>query len=164
MRKAQLKLTAAAIAVAATQTLCGQQAPPPPPQPFPGLLNEWLRQDHSNLSAWDIGGAVRLRYETKDGYGIPGLPGSMDFRGHGADVANDYLMSRLRLRVGYTGEWLGALVEGRSSAVASDQRLAATAPVARAGYGPESDLIDLHQAYLFLGNPKEFPLLIPLFS
>jgi hypothetical protein len=135
-----------------------QYVPPPPPTPFPGFLNEALRKNDPYMTQWDFGGSVRSRYEVKDGYGIPGTPGSMDFRAENADVSNDYLLNRVRFRVGYTDQWWSALAEGRSSFVFGDDRFASTAPVARQGDGPESDTIDLHQAFVTVGNHKEFPL------
>jgi hypothetical protein len=151
-----LIIRALALGVAATAS--AQYAPPPPPQPFPGFLNEYLRQDDPYMARWDFGGSLRLRYEFKDGFGIAGTPGSADFRDHGADVSNSYLLSRLRVRAGYTDKWWGALVEGRSSLAADDDRFASTGPVPKEGHGPESDTIDLHQAYITVGNHKEFPL------
>jgi hypothetical protein len=147
-----------ALVLSAAATASAQYAPPPPPRPFAGFLNEYLRKDDPYMAAWDFGGTVRLRYETRDGFGIAGSPGSMDFRENGADVSNAYLLSRVRLRAGYTSKWWGALAEGRSSAVADDDRVASLAPVRKEGHGPESDTIDLHQAYVTLGNHKEFPV------
>ena len=141
-----------------------QYAPPPPPQPFPGFINEALRKQDPYLSVWDIGGSLRLRYEDKQGFGIAGLAGSMDFRDHNADMSNDYFMSKLRFRVGYTDKWWSVLAEGRSSLVANDKRFAypntpaVPGTIRRQGDGPESDWLDLHQAYITLGNHKEFPL------
>lgn len=135
-----------------------QYVPPPPPAPFAGFLNEALRQENPEMSRWDFGGTFRSRYEYRDGYGVAGTPGSLDFRAHNADVENDYLLNRLRFRAGYTDTWWGAMAEGRSSFVFGDARYAATSPVARKGNGPESDTIDLHQAYVTAGNAKEFPL------
>jgi hypothetical protein len=147
-----------ALVLSAAATASAQYAAPPPPRPFAGFLNEYLRKDDPYMAAWDFGGTVRLRYETRDGFGIAGSPGSMDFREKGADVSNAYLLSRVRLRAGYTSKWWGALAEGRSSAVADDDRVASLAPVRKEGHGPESDTIDLHQAYVTLGNHKEFPV------
>lgn len=146
----------------------GQAAPPPPPAPFPGLINDALRQRDPQMTSWDIGGSVRLRYEVREGFGIPGVPGSLDFRERGADVDNDYLLERIRYRVGYGGPWWGALVEGRSSFAQGDERYAypnsppVPGTVTSGRRGPESDTLDLHQAYLTLGNPKEFPLSLKL--
>ncbi|MBL9170216.1 MAG: alginate export family protein [Verrucomicrobiales bacterium] len=147
-----------AFALAQTSAVHAQYAPPPPPRPFQGFLNEWLRKDDPYMAAWDIGGSVRMRYELKDNFGIAGAPRSLDFRNTNADVDNAYLMERIRLRVGYTAPWWSALVEGRSSLVQEDDRFASTAPVVYKGRGPEADSIDLHQAYMTLGNHKEFPL------
>jgi hypothetical protein len=141
-----------------------QYAPPPPPAPFQGFINEALRKDNPYMNQWDFGGSVRLRYEVKDNFGIPGVPGSMDFRENGADVDNTYWMTRIRFRGGYTDKYFSALVEGRSSIVISDERWAyfstplPASTVNREGKGPESDTIDLHQAFVTLGNHKEFPL------
>src|SRR5215475_6772940 len=73
-----------------------QYAPPPPPAPFQGFLNEWLRKDSPYMNQWDIGGAIRVRYENKDNFAIPGSPGSVDFRDHGAEVDNAYALERIR--------------------------------------------------------------------
>jgi hypothetical protein len=99
-----------------------------------------------------------LRYEVKDEFGIQGVPGSVDFRDRGPDNENDYFLEKIRLRVGYTDKWWGAFAEGRSSLAQSDDRWASTGPVAKDGQGPEHDSIDLHQAYVTVGNHKEFPL------
>jgi hypothetical protein len=70
--------------------------------------------------------------------------------------------------VGYTESWWSALVEGRSSFAQSDQRFAYPNSPAVAGtrpakgLGPESDTIDLQQAYVTLGNHKEFPVSMKL--
>jgi len=129
-----------------------------------GVANDWLRQQSQAFKPWDIGGSLRARYENKQGFGIPGIPGSVDFRAQGAKVDNDYYLTRTRLHIGYTETWWSAFVEGQSSTANNDARYAyANAPVVpgtvkRLGYGPESDTLDLHQAYATLGNPKEFPL------
>src|SRR3989442_162452 len=88
-----------------------------------------MRKQDPYLAVWDIGGNERLRYEIHEGYGIAGVPGSPpsgnnDFRDHGADVSNDYLMSKLRFHVGYSAKWWSAYVEGRSSFVDGDERWA----------------------------------------
>jgi hypothetical protein len=139
--------------------LSGQYAPPPPPAPFQGFLNEWLRKDNPEMNHWDFGGSVRVRYEYRDTVAIAGSPGSMDFRDHGANMDNDYLLERIRVRAGYTDKWFSALVEGRSSLAQGDERFASTAPPPPTQrQGPEQDSIDLHQAYVMVGNPKEFPV------
>lgn len=156
-------LTTGAFVFAATTQLHGQYAPPPPPAPFQGFINEWLRKDDPYMNKWDFGGSVRVRYEVRDNFGIAGSGAgpttSLDFRKNGADVDNDYLLERIRVRAGYTDKWFSALVEGRSSLAQSDDRFASTAPPPpKEGQGPEQDAFDLHQAFVTIGNHKEFPL------
>lgn len=158
-------LTAGALVLAALEQVHAQYAPPPPPAPFQGFINEYLRGKNPYANQWDIGGDVRLRYEVKEGFGIAGKTGSVDFRDHGADVNNDYFLERLRLHVGYTEKWWNVYIEGQSSLVQSDERkafVAAAPPLPHTatyvGDGPESDQIDLHQAYFTVGNHKEFPV------
>ena len=171
-RKLQKHLALGALALGAAASAQAQYTPPPPPIPFPGFINQWMRQENPYLAAWDIGGNLRLRYEIKDGYGNPGVGSatskpnsqSLDFRKNNADVENDYLMSKLRFHIGYTDKWWSAYVEARSSIVGGDERLSYFAnplPAGtknRKGSSPESDTLDLHQAYITVGNHKEFPL------
>lgn len=142
----------------ATPEAPGQYAPPPPPAPFAGWLNEALRKDDPYMNAWDLRGFARVRYEVHDGRGIPGVPGSIDFRAHNTDNHNAYFLELFRFQAGYTDTWWSALVEGRSSLAQGDERPAFAGPPRHKGFGPEQDTLDLHQAYLFLGNHKEFPL------
>lgn len=152
-------LVGSALVLATAQTIYAAEPPAPvPPKKSAGLLNDSLRQNSTNFAPWDIGGGLRLRYEDHEGYGVAGSPGSIDFRDHGANISNDYFLSRLRLHLGYSDKWWGVYVEGRSSLAWSDERFASTAPVPKKGRGPESDSIDLHQAFFTLGNLKEFPL------
>src|SRR5881396_1429096 len=123
--KLNLKTLAAAALMAGTADRAyGQYTAPAPPAPFAGFINEWLRKDDPYMNAWDFGGAARFRYEVKEGFAIPGVAGSMDFRDHGADVNNEYLLGRIRFHAGYTDKWWGAYAEGRSSFAISDQRFA----------------------------------------
>ena len=151
----------------AAGTVRGQYTPPPPPAPFQGFINEALRAENPT-NHWDIGGASRSRVEIKEGYGIAGNAGSVDFRAHGADVNNEYFLERIRLHAGYTNNFWGAYVEGQSSLAASDERFAYlnSAGIAhtttRRGSGPESDTIDLRQAYAVVGNLNEFPVSLKL--
>jgi hypothetical protein len=116
------------------------------------------------MTNWDFGGNSRSRYEVKRGFAIPGVPGSVDFRAHGADTDNEYFLERLRYRAGYSNAWWSAYVEGQSSLAVNDERFAyvnsAGIPhtVTRRGDGPESDILLLRQAFVAIGNPAEFPL------
>lgn len=157
--------TAAALAASALFAIPSTQAqyaPPPPPSPFPGFLNEFLRKDDPYMNAWDLKGFARLRYEVQDGRGIPGVPGSIDFRDKNTDNHNAYFLELIRYQVAYTDKWWSALVEGRSSFAQGDERPAFAGPPRHKGFGPEQDTIDLHQAYFILGNHKEFPLSLKL--
>jgi hypothetical protein len=132
-----------------TATHADDYNPTKPVRPSAGLVNDWLRKDDPSMAAWDFGVQTRFRYEVRDNFGILGSPGSMDFRENGADVDNAYFLHRIKPRIGYTAEWFNVLVEGRSSGSTGDDR----------NPNPESDgPIDLHQAYIFVGNHKEFPL------
>ena len=123
-----------------------------------------MRKDNPYMNQWDLGGNARLRYEDKDGFAVQGHAGSVDFRENNADTVNNYLLGRVRLHLGYTEKWWNAYVEGQSSFATGDERFAYAnnPPVAgtsaRKGDGPESDTIDLHQAYVTVGNHKEFPV------
>ena len=146
------KLSAGALVLAAVNSVYGQYTPPAP-QPFAGFLNEYLRKDNPYMNAWDIGGSIRLRYEIKDGIGAAPNPASaLDFVKHPAapgDNINSYFLDKVRARIGYTDKWWSAMVEGRSSGTTGDDR----------NPNAESDgVVELHQAYVTLGNHKEFPL------
>src|SRR5688572_1281540 len=141
--KTLLGLTAALSVAGTAAAQPGDYNPTKPVRPSAGYFNDWLRKDNPYMSAWDIGTQVRLRYEVRDNFGILGSPGSIDFRENGADVDNSYLLHRIKPRVGYTHEWFSVMVEGRSSGSTGDDR----------DPNPESDgPIDLHQAYVFVGN------------
>jgi hypothetical protein len=163
------KWTLGALAAGTATVSPAQYSPPPSPQPFAGFFNEALRQHDPYLSAWDFGGNERIRFEDHQGYGIAGLGGAPskpnnDFRANGANTDNSYWLSKLRLHVGYTDKWWSAYLEGRSSLESGDQRYAypnvpaVAGTVRKQGDGPEADGLDLQQAFVTLGNHKEFPL------
>ncbi len=155
----RLLQTAAAVAtLLANPAVLAQYTPPPPPAPFAGFLNEALQKDDPSMSAWDFGGSARIRYELRDGNGIAGVPGSLDFRADNADTHNAYFIERFRFRAAYADSWWGAYAEGRSSLGQGDERFAFAGTPRSKGNGPESDTLDLHQAYLTVGDHKEFPL------
>ena len=134
-----------------------QYTPPPPSRPFPGIINEKLRAADVYLSAWDIGVNVRVRREDKDNAGFTDAGSNWDFSQRAVDDNdNHYYLTRVMPRVGYTGKWFNAVVEGRSSYSIGDERYAPTAP--GQGLAERDGPIDLHQAFIFIGNHKEFPL------
>lgn len=154
-----LRLLSATVALSAIALLPAraQYAPPPPSRPFPGYINEALRAKDVYLSAWDVGANYRVRFEDKLGAGTTDAGSNWDFSKRPVDDNNNqYYLSRLMPHVGYTDKWWSFLVEARSSYSFGDERYAATA----AGQGlTENDAgVDVHQAYLFVGNHKEFPL------
>lgn len=156
-------LTASALVIAVANTVYAQYAPPPPSAPFPGFVNDYMRKQDPYLSVWDIGGALRVRYEAKEG-GL-GIPPANDFRDITTATTrngNDYFSSKLLARVSYTDKWWSTWIEGRSSKTWSDKRsTTGLGPVPGPGGdgGPEQDgPLDLHQAYFTLGNHKEFPV------
>ncbi|MEY4917955.1 MAG: hypothetical protein RL616_1868 [Verrucomicrobiota bacterium] len=167
--KSHLKhLSAGALVLAALNSVHAQYAPPPPPAPFPGFLNEYMRGKDPYANQWDLGGDFRARFEMKEGFGIAGLAGSVDFRDRGKDVNNEYFLFKTKLHAGYTDKWWSAFAELRSSVALSDERVAyANVPAVadtqrRVGNGPEHDPFDVHQLYFTLGNHKEFPVSLKL--
>lgn len=134
----------------------GDYSPTAAVRPSTGYLNDYMRAENPYNSAWDIGAQVRLRYEVKDNYGIVGNgAASTDFRKDGADVDNAYLLYRVKPRIGYNAEWWSAMVEARHSDQSGDERRISQTSK---GGSPEEDQLDLHQAYVMVGNHKEFPL------
>ncbi len=144
-----LPALAAVLATLSTTPATAQsagEAPKKAATPSAGLLNDWLRTQSSAWEPWDIGGQFRVRYELFDG-GSPAAPNA-DFQKNGADNKNDYIWTREKVHIGYQAHWVGAYVEGRNSDSEGDD-------------DPRDlgeDSIDLHQAYITLGNAREFPL------
>jgi len=115
-----------------------------------GLLNDWLRDESHFFEPWDLGGQLRGRLEHKEYFFTPGQPGQVDFRKNGGDPDNTYLLLRARVHSGFRSEWFGAFAEGQESSSTGDRR----------NPNPESDLFDLRQAYVTLGDGKKFPLVV----
>lgn len=110
-----------------------------------GLLNDWLRRRGSAATAWDVGGQFRTRYEMRDNAGP--FP-NRDFLRR-LDSSADCVLFRAMPHVGYTAEpWLRAFVEGRDAHELFDQRRPS----------PDNDELDLHQAFVILGDSGRFPL------
>jgi hypothetical protein len=148
---------AVALAAAALPSVHAQYVPPPPERPFPGLVNERLRAADAGLSAWDVGANYRVRYENKQGGGFTDAGSNWDFsRRPGDDNNNAYLLSRLMPRVAYTGARVAFTVEGRASTSLGDERYNPAAP--GRGLTENDSGIDVHQAFVVIGNHQEFPL------
>ena len=151
---ATTKLATSVLLLAAATTVSAQSyltsAPPPA---GPSVLNEWLRKQSPDFAAWDIGVQLRSRYESKDNFGTTqfGGPsaGKDDFKKITPNPDNSFTMERVKPHVGYQADWFSAFVEGRGSYSTGDDRQP----------NPESDgPMALYQAYVTLGNHKEFPL------
>lgn len=155
--KIAFRLATLAALAAGVSTALAQYTPPPPARPFPGFANERLRADNVYMSAWDIGANYRVRFEDKLGAGTTDAGSNWDFSRRALDDNNNaYLLSRLMPRVAYTGKRVAFTLEARSSYSLGDERYNATA--AGKGLTDRDAGVDLHQAFLFLGNHKEFPL------
>lgn len=134
-----------------------QYAPPPPPRPFPGFLNEKLRLNDPYLSAWDIGANVRIREEDKEKAGATDAGSNWDFSKRPQDDnQNRYTLLRFMPRVAYTGKWFAFTLEGRSSYSYGDERFNSNAP--GQGLAERDGPMDIHQAFVLIGNHKEFPV------
>ncbi len=156
MTSHSLLTVALGLALGAAPALA-QYAPPPPPRPFPGFMNENLRSRDPYLAVWDVGGSFRLRYESKQGAGFTDAGSNWDFSDRPQDdTENAYLLYRLMPRAGFTGKWFAATLEGRSSYSYGDERYASAAP--GQGLTERDGALDLHQAFVMVGNHKEFPL------
>lgn len=149
------------LAITFGATALAQFTPPPPPRPFPGFLNEKLRASDPYMASWDIGANLRFRYEDKEGAGFTDAGSNWDFSKRPQDDNNNsYLLYRLMPRVGYTGRMFAATVEGRSSYSIGDERYNPTAP--GKGLAEKDGPMDLNQAFVFIGNHKEFPISLKL--
>lgn len=119
--------------------------------PSAGLVNDWLREQSSAFSAWDIGGEFRMRYDFKENAG-EGSSSSVDFMKvlpPGKFNDNAYLILRERVHLGYTPvDWITAFVEGRDATAIDDRRKPSKV----------ADTFDLQLAWLKVGDPKNFPL------
>jgi hypothetical protein len=111
-----------------------------------GLLNDWLDKQYPALQPWDFGGQVRFRYEVFDN-ASPAYP-NRDFQRNGAANDNRYLWTRERIHLGYNTPWLSVYGEGQNSDSTGDHDTR----------NPGRDPFDLYQAFVILGNAKEFPL------
>ena len=176
-RSRRLTALAAGLAALCTQPPALAQYNPAPPRPYPGMINDKLRSADPYMNQWNVGVNIRGRYEGKDDAGltaagsnwdfstVPSTPGTSD-----RDNNSHYFLGRIMPRVGYTAKWFEAFVEGRTSSSYDDER--ENNPPALGGLTPPATLkerkdvsltehdadLNLHQAYLFIGNHKEFPV------
>jgi hypothetical protein len=122
-------------------------APSTPAAPSAGLLNDWLRGESTAFQPWDLGGQFRARFESKQYFAVPN-EGAVDFQRTG-DPDNNYFLLRGRLHLGYTPwSWLSVFGEMQTSSSFEDDR----------SPSPDQDLYMLRQAWVKVGDAKEFPL------
>ena len=116
--------------------------------PSAGLINDWLRGESPAFTNWDVGGQARARFESKSGFAVPGAGvNAVDFSQSTPD--NNYWLLREKLHLGWRPcSWFTVFGEARDSSSFNDKRTPE----------PEEDSIDLHQAWLALGNAKAFPV------
>ena len=138
---------------------CAQYIPPSPAGPVPGEIDGYLAAIDPGLKAWDIGVNERLRYEDKEGSGTTHAGSNFDFDSTPPTRnSNEYWLTRLMPRIGYTGDWVSALVEARSSYSLGDDRYAATAP--GKNLAENDGPLQLQLAQITIGNLKDFPLTV----
>ncbi len=113
-----------------------------------GLVNDFLREQSPVFTNFDLGGQFRVRFEGKSGFAVPGAgANAVDFSK--ATPENNYWLLREKVHAGWTPiSWVSFYGEGRDSRSFDDKRR----PL------PEEDPFDLQQAWVVLGNPREFPL------
>jgi hypothetical protein len=145
--------------LAAAPGVRAQYIPPCPSAPVPGVIDSTLRADDPALSAWDIGINERLRDEDKQGAGTTHAGSNYDFSAAPpSENNNDYWISRMMPRIGYTVDWFSAVVEERTSYSLGDNRYNATA--AGDGLSDNNGSFQLELAYIMLGNLKAFPVTV----
>ncbi|RYD20037.1 MAG: hypothetical protein EOP88_16640 [Verrucomicrobiaceae bacterium] len=104
------------------------------------LFNEWFHQQYPESQPWDIGAELRGRFELKDDAGVSA---ATDFV-PGLAESREAFYFREKIHIGYKTDWIGGFIEGRDASGHEDLKA--------------DDTFDLHQAYLTIGNAREFPL------
>jgi hypothetical protein len=138
-----------------------QYIPPSPPVPVPGAIDSYLVANDPAFKAWDIGVNERLRYEDKSSAGATHAGSNFDFDSAPPTTnSNTYWLSRLMPRIGYTGDWVSAVVELRSSYSFGDDRYTATSP--GRNLSENDGPLQLELAYVTIGDLKQFPLTVKI--
>jgi hypothetical protein len=152
MNANSIRAALALLATISDVSLFAQQPTPPAPvakaAASAGVLNDFFRDHQPAFTNWDIGGQVRARFESKSGFAVPGAgANAVDFSQLTPD--NNYWLLREKIHLGWKPtSWLNLYGEARDSSSYDDKRTPE----------PEEDSIDLNQAYLVLGNAKQFPI------
>ena len=119
------------------------------PAPSAGLINDWLREQSPGFDAWNIGGQFRARLEHKEYFAVANA-GQADFSKKG-DADNSFGLFRERFHVGYTPcLWFSVFGEFQDSSAVNDDR----------NPSPDNDHYQLRQAWVALGDAKQFPLTV----
>lgn len=147
-----LQMLAVGLAALSTLNTWGQTNPPAPPaaaasapKPGPGLLNAYLRNQSPALSAWDVGGQFRIRYQSRQD---AGFIANRDFAGELRNDTEDLLL-REKIHVGYRpSRWLQLYAEGRDVSAYGDER----------DPSPDTDSFDLYQGFVSVGDTNACPL------
>jgi len=114
--------------------------------PGSGLINDWLREQAQSFDVWDVGGQFRGRFEHKEYFAVASA-GKVDFQKSG-DADNIYGLFRERFHLGYMPcAWFSVFGEFQDSSAVNDDR----------NPSPDNDHYQLRQAWVKLGNVKEFP-------
>jgi hypothetical protein len=138
-----------------------QYIPPSPAAPVPGAIDDYLRSSNPAFKAWDFGLNERLRSENKSGSGTTHAGSNYDFASAPPTTnTNDYWLSRLMPRVGYTADGFSITIEGRSSYSFGDNRFNPTA--AGTGLSENDGPFQLQLAYVTIGNPKKSPVTVKI--
>lgn len=119
-----------------------------------GLLNDELRAQSPLWKQVDLGGQVRLREQAREDAGpFPNNDFVRDPSSKNKANSDTCLLLRETGHVGYTpASWLTFFVEGRNSTASGDNRKP----------NPDVNRLDLHQAFVQLGDLKEEPLQLKL--
>jgi hypothetical protein len=93
--------------VAAHAQTAGVQTPAAPPPATAGVFNDWLRQQNTGFSPFDLGAQFRMRYVDQTYFAVPGAgPTAVDFRANTPVSDNDFLLLRTRVHAGWSPtEW-----------------------------------------------------------
>jgi len=145
------------ILVAGAACARAQYVSPSPVAPVPGVLDDLMLKAEPDLKGWDIGVNERIRSEDKSDAGTTHAGSNFDFYSSPpSDNSNDYWLSRLMPRVGYSDGWLSFMVEARSSYALGDDRYTATA--AGKNMAESDGPLQFQMAYVAIGDPKTSPV------
>ena len=114
--------------IAAAAPAGAQYVSPSPAAPVPGMIDDYIKTDPA-FAGWDFIVNERLRYEDKTDAGTTHAGSNFDFFSNPPTTnSNEYWLTRLMPRVGYTGDLIAFVVEARSSYSIDDDRYTSTSP------------------------------------